>query len=94
MFSLQVKLDAVLSGLEAADHTDRPELLHLRRPFSLIGSCLIYRGALACSHLSPSDQRGVALFCQAYRLLELTASESVSQIVIWKEVWYLVLLRS
>ncbi len=83
---LQVNLDVMLSGLESADHSNRPEMLHLRRPFLLTGSCLIYRGALACSHLSPLDQRAVATYCYAYRLLELTATESVSQIVIWKEV--------
>lgn len=85
---MQIKLDAVLSGLESCDHSNRPEMLHVRRPFLLTGSCLVHRGALACSHLSSEEQRGVALFCHAYHLLELTASESVSQIVIWKEVRY------
>ena len=80
----------LLSRLESADHSDRPEMLPLRRPFLLTGSCLLYRGALACSHLAPSDQRAVAMYCYAYRLLELTATESVSQIVIWKEVCMLV----
>ncbi len=83
---MQMKLDALLSGLESCDHSNRPEMLSLSRPFLLTGSCLVHKGALACSHLPPADQRGVALFCHAYRLLELTASESVSQIVIWKEV--------
>lgn len=32
------------------------------------------------------DLRDVVTFCSAYRLLELTAAESISQIVIWKEV--------
>ena len=83
---MQIKLDAVLSGLESCDHNNRPEILQMRRPFLLTGSCLIHKGALVCSHLSPTDQQAMALFCHAYRLLELTASESVSQIVIWKEV--------
>ena len=38
------------------------------------------------------DLRDVVIFCSAYRLLELTAAESISQIVIWREVgdqaWY------
>ena len=38
------------------------------------------------------DLREVVIFCSAYRLLELTAAESISQIVIWREVgdqaWY------
>lgn len=93
-FVLQVNLDVMLSGLESADHSNRPELLPLRRPFLLTGSCLIYRGALACSHLSPPDQRAVATYCYAYRLLELTATESVSQIVIWKEVCKVLVLKS
>ena len=83
---MQIKLDAILSDLESANHANRPEMLHMRRPFLLTGSCLMHKGALACSHLSQSDLREVTLFCHAYRLLELTASESVSQIVIWKEV--------
>jgi hypothetical protein len=76
----------VLSGLESSDHSGRPEMLPIRRQYLLTGSCLVHKGALACSHLSTQQQRGVALFCHAYRLLELTASESVSQIIIWKEV--------
>ena len=82
----QMKLHAELSGLEAADHTNQPEMLHLERPFLLVGCCLLHRGALACSHLCPSDLKEVVLLLHSYRLLELTASGNVSQIVIWKEV--------
>ena len=83
---LQVKLSAALSELDSADHSNRPEILHLRRPFLLTGSCLFYKGSLACSHLSDGELCDVVGFCDVYRLLELTASESVNQIIIWKEV--------
>ena len=42
-FSVQVKLSVALSGLESADHNNRPEILHMRRPFTMLGSCLMYR---------------------------------------------------
>ncbi len=81
-----MRLSAALSGLDSANHSNRPEILHLRRPYHLSGSCLFYRGALACSHLPREDQRDVVTFCEAHRLLELTATESINQIVIWREV--------
>ena len=49
---------------------------------------LTLKGALVCSHLSDSDLRCVVLFCNAHRLLELTAAESVNQIVIWRQVGF------
>ena len=39
-----------------------------------------------CSHLGNSDLQSVVRFCHAHRLLELTAAESVNQIVIWRQV--------
>ena len=36
----QTQISVSLSGLDAADHTDRQEILHMRRPFILLGSCL------------------------------------------------------
>lgn len=41
---------------------------------------------LVCSHLGDSDLQSVVLFCNTHRLLELTAAESVNQIVIWRQV--------
>lgn len=41
---------------------------------------------MLCSHMREEDLRDVVTFCSAYRLLELTAAESISQIVIWREV--------
>ena len=82
----QIKLHAVLSELEAADHSNQPAMQNVCRPFLMLGSCLLNRGALACSHLSSGHMEKVALFLHAYRLIELTASENTSQIVIWQEV--------
>ena len=39
-----------------------------------------------CSHLCDSDLQCAVLFCNAHRLLELTAAESVNQVVIWRKV--------
>ena len=39
-----------------------------------------------CSHLCEEDLRDVVTFCSAYRLLELTVNECISQIVVWREV--------
>ena len=86
VFSSQARLSSALSGLDSADHNNRPEILNLRRPFLLLGSCVFYRGALACDHLPDTKLREVVRFCQAYRLLELTAVKSINQIVIWREV--------
>ena len=83
---LQARLSTALSGLDSADHNNRPEILNFRRPFLLLGSCLFYRGALASTHLPDAKLREVVRFCQAYRLLELTAVKSINQIVIWREV--------
>ena len=83
---LQARLSTALSGLDSADHNNRQEIINLRRPFLLLGSCLFYRGASACSHLRVEQLKEVIRFCQAYRLLELTAVKSINQVVIWREV--------
>lgn len=41
---------------------------------------------MACSHLLDGQLLEVVRFCQAYRLLELTAVKSINQVVIWREV--------
>ncbi len=48
--------------------------------------CCFVQGALACSHLCEQDQRDIIHLANSYRLPELTASDSISQIVIWKQV--------
>ena len=41
--SFQLKLSVALSELGSADHCSRPEILHVRRPFLLTGTCMFYK---------------------------------------------------
>eukprot|EP00731_Ephydatia_muelleri_P030885 Em0022g399a len=83
----RLKLSAALTELDSVDRSSLPEVMCVPSPYRVVGSCFFYQGTLVCSHLGNSDLQSVVRFCHAHRLLELTAAESVNQIVIWRQVW-------
>ena len=84
---IETEINSLLSELDASDLSDQTEITAMQRPYHSIGSCLYYKGYLICSHLSASYQRAVNLYCSFHELLNLTSSQGVGQIVIWKEVF-------
>ncbi|XP_078578543.1 protein inturned-like isoform X2 [Branchiostoma floridae x Branchiostoma japonicum] len=84
---IKTPLDAALSELEAADFADMSDDYYdLRRAFTVLGSCMFYKGLLAASHLPREDLLDVFLYCRYYCLLALASEERVGQLVLWREV--------
>ncbi|XP_078658939.1 protein inturned-like isoform X3 [Branchiostoma floridae x Branchiostoma belcheri] len=84
---IKTPLDAALSELEAADFADMSDdYYELRRAFTVLGSCMFYKGLLAANHLPREDLLDVFLYCRYYCLLALASEERVGQLVLWREV--------
>ena len=84
---INTELNSLLSELDASDLSDQPEISEMQRPYHSVGSCLFYKGYLICSHFPANYQRDVNLFCSYHQLLYLTATQSIGQIVIWKQIF-------
>ena len=84
---INTEVNSLLSELDASDLSDQPEISEMQRPYHSVGSCLFYKGYLICSHLSANYQREVNLYCSYHQLLYLTATQSIGQIVIWKQIF-------
>uniref|UniRef100_A0A1B6CYB8 Protein inturned n=1 Tax=Clastoptera arizonana TaxID=38151 RepID=A0A1B6CYB8_9HEMI len=84
----QVQIDDSLSELESNDFGGYSEDHHeYQRMYSIIGSCLFYKGYLLSSHLNGEDLKDITAYCKHLQLLELTRKEPIKSIVIWKEVF-------
>ena len=84
---IETEINSLLNELDASDLSDQTEITAMQRPYHTLGSCLYYKGYLICSHLSASFQRAVNLYCSYHELFNITASQAVAQIVIWKEIF-------
>ncbi|KAI6653603.1 inturned [Oopsacas minuta] len=84
---INTEINSLLSELNASDLSDQPEISAMQRPYHTLGSCLYYKGYIICSQLPASYQREVNLYCSYHGLLNLTSTQSVGQIVIWKQVF-------
>ncbi|XP_066487822.1 protein inturned [Tiliqua scincoides] len=85
---IKVEIDTVLSDLEAADFAELSEDYYdMRRLYTILGSCLFYKGYLISSHLPKEDLIDIALYSRHYCLLPLAAEQRIRQLVIWREVF-------
>ncbi|XP_041359859.1 protein inturned-like isoform X2 [Gigantopelta aegis] len=78
----------MLSDFEAAEFVDMSDTFYgCRRSYTILGSALFYKGYLLCSHLSKADLSDVYLYLKYHCLLSLTGKHSISQLVIWRQVF-------
>ncbi|XP_076321009.1 inturned planar cell polarity protein isoform X2 [Tachypleus tridentatus] len=85
---LQTQIDSVLSEFESGVFDGMSEALYdSQRLYSILGSCLFYKGYLLCNHLPKEDLMDIYLFVLHYQLLSLIAQEPVAQLVVWREVF-------
>ncbi|KAG8273001.1 hypothetical protein J6590_030608 [Homalodisca vitripennis] len=83
----QVQIDDALSELESNDFGGYNDDEDCQRLYSIIGSCLFYKGYLLASHMTREDLMDVNAFCRHNGLLSLSRVESVRNVVVWKEVY-------
>ncbi|NXJ81128.1 INTU protein, partial [Trogon melanurus] len=85
---IKMEIDTALSDLEAADFAELSEDYYdMRRLYTIIGSCLFYKGYLIGNHLPKEDLIDIGLYCRHYCLLPLAAEQKIGQLVIWREVF-------
>ena len=54
--------------------------LFTRRKYTVQGSCLLYKGQLLTSHLSPDLQSGVNLYLNCHGLVQLAERQTLDQV--------------
>ncbi|XP_009872934.1 PREDICTED: protein inturned [Apaloderma vittatum] len=85
---IKMEIDTALSDLEAADFAELSEDYYdMRRLYTIMGSCLFYKGYLIGNHLPKEDLIDIGLYCRHYCLLPLAAEQKMGQLVIWREVF-------
>ncbi|KAM6402401.1 protein inturned isoform 2-T2 [Pluvialis apricaria] len=85
---VKMEIDTALSDLEAADFAELSEDYYdMRRLYTIMGSCLFYKGYLIGNHLPKEDLIDIGLYCRHYCLLPLAAEQKIGQLVIWREVF-------
>ncbi|RXN00080.1 Protein inturned [Acipenser ruthenus] len=78
---LSLKLDSEPLKEESEDYYG------MRRLYTILGTCLFYKGYLIGNHLPKENLLDIALYCQHYCLLPLAAEQRIGQLVIWREVF-------
>ncbi|XP_060634939.2 protein inturned isoform X1 [Anolis sagrei] len=85
---IKVEIDTILSDLEAADFGELSEDYYdMRRLYTILGSCLFYKGYLICNHLPKEDLIDIVLYSRHYGLLPLASEQRIGQLVVWREVF-------
>lgn len=85
---IETQIDTTLNELESADFDDMSEAYYnTQRLYTILGTCVFYKGYLLANHLPKEDFLDVFLYIKLYQLLNLTAQEQLSQVVIWKEIY-------
>ncbi|XP_055929546.1 protein inturned-like isoform X3 [Argiope bruennichi] len=85
---LKTEIEDILSELESSDFGSSSEGFDgNQRIYNILGSCLFYKGYLLCNHLPKSDLLDIHLFLHYNRILFLTKKQTVSEIIIWNEVF-------
>ncbi|CAH1778014.1 unnamed protein product [Owenia fusiformis] len=85
---LKVEVDNILSDFESADFVDMSDDYYdVRRLYSILGSSLYYKGCLVSSHLHSVDLEDVGIYLQCYSILDISSTNSMGQLVLWKEVF-------
>ncbi|XP_026522806.1 protein inturned isoform X2 [Notechis scutatus] len=86
--NIKVEIDAALSDLEAGDFAELSEDYYdMRRQYTILGSCLFYKGYLISNHLPKEDLIDIASYSRHYCFLSLAAEQRIGQLVIWREVF-------
>ncbi|XP_060078524.1 protein inturned-like isoform X2 [Ylistrum balloti] len=92
--SFKDKIEKIVNSFEAADFFDMSDSFYgCRRSYTLLGSCLFYKGQLLCNHLPKNDLHDLYLYLRYHNLLALSGQEGMDQLVVWREVhptrqWY------
>ncbi|XP_061426000.1 protein inturned isoform X2 [Lethenteron reissneri] len=85
---IKVDIDTTLSELESADFQELSEDYYsMRRLYTILGSCLFYKGCLVANHLPREELTAVTLYCRLHGLLLLTRSPRAGQLVVWRELF-------
>ncbi|XP_071846250.1 protein inturned-like isoform X2 [Apostichopus japonicus] len=85
---IKLDIDSTITDFEAADFADfSVQHYNDRRPYIIIGSCLLYKGYLLSSHLPTEDLLDIGIYCNYYSLNGLATHQTVGQLVIWREVF-------
>nr|XP_020637163.1 protein inturned isoform X1 [Pogona vitticeps] len=85
---IKIEIDTALSDLESADFGELSEDYYdMRRLYTILGSCLFYKGYLISNHLPKENLIDIALYSRHYCLLPLASGKRVGQLVIWREVF-------
>eukprot|EP00795_Rhopilema_esculentum_P000903 gene903-10658_t len=83
-----VSISNVLSDAEAADYGDyADDFFPHRRLYTILGSCLFYKGHVVCNHLPDEDLMDCLVFCKHHCVLAMTEEQRVSSFIVWKEVY-------
>ncbi|XP_031556946.1 protein inturned-like isoform X2 [Actinia tenebrosa] len=83
-----VNINCCLSELEAADYGELvDELFQIRRLYTILGSCIFYKGMLLANHLVSEDFQDILLYCKYYCLLNVGQEQRIGQLVVWKEIF-------
>ncbi|KAK7605303.1 hypothetical protein V9T40_007161 [Parthenolecanium corni] len=86
--TLETKIHEKLNDIEANDFGDLSEDHYgCQRLFTLIGTCLYYKGFLIASHLSREDLLNVHIFLCYNDILDLSTNSFMESLVIWQEVF-------
>ncbi|KAK3577265.1 hypothetical protein CHS0354_030550 [Potamilus streckersoni] len=78
--------DEILSEFEASDFLELEEE-DKRRHYAILGTSLYYKEYMLSSHLYWEDLNDIHLFLKYHFLLSLVTSQSVEELVIWREVF-------
>ncbi|XP_067128156.1 LOW QUALITY PROTEIN: protein inturned [Centruroides vittatus] len=85
---IETQIDTTLNELESADFDDMSEAYYnTQRLYTILGSCVFYKGYLLANHLPKEDFLDIFLYTKLYQLLNLTAQEQLSQVIIWREIF-------
>ncbi|XP_064608812.1 protein inturned-like [Liolophura sinensis] len=90
LLSEEVKgqLSTELSSFEAGDFADKSDdKCGVRRAYTILGSCVFYKGHLLTSHLPTSDLLDIHLFLAYHGLLHLGDNWPVKQLIFWQEIF-------
>ncbi|KAK7097005.1 hypothetical protein V1264_004046 [Littorina saxatilis] len=83
-----VSISNTLTEYESADFADMSDSFYgCRRAFTVLGSMVLYKGRITCSHLCPQDATDVGLYLQHSGLLALSTTRSLHQLLVWREVF-------
>lgn len=86
--NLEMKIHEKLNEIEANDFGDLSEDHYGgQRLFTILGTCLYFKGNLIATHLSRDDLLDVHSFLRLNDILDLTVTSIIESLVIWQQVY-------